>query len=167
MNIWIMRHGEAGFNHTTDAERSLTAFGTEMAQKQGLWLTKRWQQLGIFPDKILVSPYLRTQQTLQAITKAQTHSDNVALFQSPQIIETWQGITPAANPHNVVNYLQFLKDEGAKNILMISHLPLVYDLAQQLTQNEAHVHFYPAVIAEIDWTGTKGTLITVENPNQK
>ncbi|MBD4936681.1 phosphohistidine phosphatase SixA, partial [Xanthomonas citri pv. citri] len=65
-------------------------------------------------------------------------------------IEIWEGVTPGGDPENVKNYLDFLREEGAKNILIISHLPLVYDLVVSLTQHQDSVHFYPAVIAEID-----------------
>lgn len=51
---------------------------------------------------------------------------------------------------NVVDYLDFLREEGAQNVLLISHLPLVFDLTYALTDNQSSVHFYPAVIAEIE-----------------
>lgn len=162
MKIWVMRHGEAGFNAATDSQRSLTERGKIMAYAQGEKLGKRLLELCNLLDKILVSPYLRTQQTFEQFTKglqAAGISQNGA-----NLLEIWDGITPDGNVETVVDYLDFLKEEGAKNVLIISHLPLVFDLVQHLTHYQHSVHFYPAVIAEIDWQKT-GRLITVFEQN--
>lgn len=159
MKIWIMRHGEAGFNSTSDSQRSLTEQGKKISFEKGLWLGNRLTQQNQQIDKILVSPYLRTQQTLTELTKG--------IFQiskdlQTEDIEIWQGITPAGNPQNVVSYLDILRKEGIKNLLIISHLPLVYELVSYLTLHQSQVHFYPAVIAEIDWSKNNGKLIIKE-----
>lgn len=44
-------------------------------------------------------------------------------------------------------------------MLIVSHLPLVFDLVQTFTQYQQSVHFYPAVIAKIHWNGLKGVLL--------
>lgn len=165
MNIWVMRHGEASFNAKTDNQRSLTENGQKMSITQGQWLAKRLQDQKLKLDKILVSPYLRTQQTL---AKLQEGMLAVGIMQSfanfAPLVETWEGITPSGSPENVLSYLDFLRQEGAKNILIISHLPLVYDLVHALTQGQSNVHFYPAVIAEVDWKTNAGKLMMAKFP---
>ncbi|AAP95409.1 phosphohistidine phosphatase SixA [[Haemophilus] ducreyi] len=162
MNIWIMRHGEASFNATSDSQRSLTPLGQQMAERQGRWLAERLQAQQQILDKILVSPLLRTQQTLTYINKgmqAVNFSQNLS-----ELVEIWQGITPSGNPDNVKNYLTFLYETGYKNVLIISYLPLVYDLVLSITCQQSHIHFYPAVIAEIAWQSDFGTLVATQKP---
>lgn len=163
MNIWIMRHGEAGFNAAMDSERSLTEHGQKTAYKQGQWLVKRFLERNIVLDKIIVSPFLRAKQTFDALLEGMRSVDfKQDIAELP--IEVWEGITPYGDPENVKNYLDFLREEGAKNILVVSHLPLVYDLVLSLTQDQENVHFYPAVIAEIDWKTDFGKVLAIENP---
>lgn len=155
MKIWVMRHGEAGFNAATDSQRTLTKNGQEMAYHQGEKLGKRLLNQQIILDKIIVSPYLRTQQTAEQLFSG---LQAVGFTQScTKIVETWEGITPGGNVETVIDYLNFLHEEGAKNVLIISHLPLVFDLVHQLTHST--VHFYPAVIAELE-NLSRGRLIS-------
>lgn len=162
MKIWIMRHGEAGFNALTDSQRKLTEAGKKMAYQQGIYLGKQLNNEQNYLDKIIVSPYLRTQETWGEVEKG---IQAVGFNQSfANVIETWDGITPGGSPEQVSDYLTFLESEGAKHVLLISHLPLVFDLVQHLTQYQQSVHFYPAVLAEIEWNGMIGKLLTVEKP---
>lgn len=160
MKIWIMRHGEASFNAPSDQARTLTPKGEQMAFQQGQWLGKRLQDQNVSLDKIIISPYTRTQQTAAQLSQglqAVGYSQNLAA-----ISESWQGITPSGSPETVLDYLAFLRDEGAQQILLISHLPLVFDLVQHLTQFQHSVHFYPTVIAEIDWQHAGSKLVWVQ-----
>lgn len=164
MRIWVMRHGEAGFNAAVDYQRSLTDKGVEMAFKQGQWLAKRLVSQGITLHKIMVSPYLRTQQTLNAMVQGLQAVDSLQSFANlSDSIENWEGITPSGKVDNVLNYLDFLQKEGIENVLMISHLPLVYDVVSALV-GQTQIQFYPAVIAEIVWTSHQPTLATIAYP---
>lgn len=147
MKIWIMRHGEASFNAPTDSERQLTEHGCQSAARQGEKLGKYFLQSRISPDKILISPYLRAQQTAEhCIAGMQA----VGLTQNfAAVTETWDEITPLGNSALVTDYLHFLREEGAQNVLIISHLPLVDDICYTLLRRPANIAFYPAVIAEI------------------
>ena len=49
-------------------------------------------------------------------------------------------------------------------MLIISHLPLVFDLVLELTNHQHHVHFYPAVIAEVKWQPHKSQLVLAQHP---
>lgn len=164
MKIWIMRHGEAGFNAPSDNQRTLTEKGKVMAFEQGQWLGRRFQQHHILLDKVIISPYYRTQQTAEEVIKGLQAVDFQQNFTN--ILETWDGITPSGNAETVVDYLTFLQEEGAMNVLLISHLPLVFDLVQALTNNQSAVHFYPAVIAELQ-KEKESYLITVAEPALK
>ena len=165
MRIWVMRHGEASFNAKTDNQRTLTEHGQKTAFKQGQWLAKRFSDQQVSLDKILVSPYQRTQQTLEQVLAGMQAVSSVQSFANvARAVESWDGITPGGHLDNVLNYLDFLRSEGAKNVLLISHLPLVYNLTQALTHFQHSVHFYPAVIAEIDWQTDNSKLIVAEFP---
>lgn len=161
MNIWIMRHGEAGFNAPNDAARSLTDNGIKNVISQGKWLGEYLNNKQIKLDKILVSPYLRAKQTLENLItgmQAVNFSQNFA-----SLTEEWEEITPDGNPYVVEDYLHFLREEGAKNILLISHLPLVFDLSQRLTNNQGNVQFPTSTITEIHWVGNNGEVAEIKH----
>ncbi|MEG9488455.1 phosphohistidine phosphatase SixA [Mannheimia indoligenes] len=161
MNIWIMRHGEAGFNAPNDAARSLTDNGIKNVISQGKWLGEYLNSKQIKLDKILVSPYLRAKQTLENLItgmQAVNFSQNFA-----SLTEEWEEITPDGNPYVVEDYLHFLREEGAKNILLISHLPLVFDLSQRLTNNQGNVQFPTSTITEIHWVGNNGEVAEIKH----
>lgn len=162
MNIWIMRHGEAGFQADSDFSRTLTPTGEKMAETQGQWLGITLQTKQILLDKVIVSPYVRAQQTFSHLQQGL----QAVGFSQPltHIVETWEGITPEGDAQTVQDYLAFLHEEGAQNVLLVSHLPLVFDLVSELTQHQDSVHFYPAVIAEVKWNGKSGRLQAVEKP---
>ncbi len=161
MNIWIMRHGEAGFNASSDAARCLTDNGIKNTISQGKWLGEHLANQQIQLDKILVSPYLRAQQTLENVLIGMQAVNFPQHFTN--LIESWDEVTPDGNPHTVESYLHFLREEGAKNILLISHLPLVFNLVQILTNNQSNVQFPTSTIAEINWVKTKAELIRVKH----
>ena len=110
MNIFIMRHGEAEVMANSDKARRLTAYGIKQAFSQGEWLKQHLSTLVINSlDRILVSPYVRAQETFHQVNQA----FDFALENS---VETWEGITPYGYAHSVIDYLEVLKDEGpAKN----------------------------------------------------
>ncbi|RRN04541.1 phosphohistidine phosphatase SixA [Bibersteinia trehalosi] len=158
MKIWIMRHAEAGFNAPSDSLRTLTPDGLAMAKAQGKKLGEQFKQQHIALDKLLVSPYIRAMQTKEALIEGMQAVDFSQNFSN--IEEQWDGITPDGIAESVLDYLSFLREEGARNVLIVSHLPLVFELVQALTQFQASVHFYPAVVAEIDWHRNNGQLIS-------
>ncbi|HGO5814944.1 TPA: phosphohistidine phosphatase SixA [Mannheimia haemolytica] len=161
MNIWIMRHGEAGFNASSDAARTLTENGTQSAIEQGKWLGDYLNNNQIKLDKILVSPYLRAKQTLESLIVGMQAVNFCQNFAT--ITEEWEEITPNGNPHTIENYLDFLKSEGAKYILIVSHLPVVYDLTQILTHHQANVAFPTATIAQISWAREQAEVVKIQH----
>jgi phosphohistidine phosphatase len=66
MRLLILRHAEAEPATASDAERALTAKGTEQARMAGEYCRRQ----GLRPDLVLTSPYRRTVQTGQVIAAA-------------------------------------------------------------------------------------------------
>ncbi|TCP18953.1 phosphohistidine phosphatase SixA [Nicoletella semolina] len=157
-----MRHGEAGLNTFTDSQRTLTERGNMMAFEQGKWLAKRLIEQKVNLDAVFVSPYIRAQQTWFNVIKGMQAAKFEQNF--AKITENWQGITPSSNAQLVVDYLETIAAEK-QNVFLISHLPLVFDLVQHLTQFQYSVHFYPAVIAEINYQDQQGKLIISQVPH--
>ena len=139
MHLFIMRHGEAELMANSDKERHLNANGREQSRLQGMWLKST--ALGF--DKVLVSPYTRALETFDEINQVfeQQLSDK---------LEVWEGITPYGDSGLVSSYVTLLEKEGHRNLLLISHLPLVGDIVKELCgRNPAS--FYPATIVDIHW----------------
>jgi len=112
MKIWILRHGEAEPHARRDAERELTAHGREQVLHSAALL------IGQPLDSILVSPYVRAQQTAELVRKALG-------FTSGLITVPW--LTPESEPKFAVSKLP---DSG--NVLLVSHQPFVGELISLL-----------------------------------
>jgi len=113
MKIFIMRHGEAEHYAASDAERELTQHG----RKASLAVARACAGKGFAQfDKVLVSPYIRAQQTWQEISSQ---------FSSEQV-ETCDDITPYGDSEQVADYVSALLDtHNYQSVLIVSHLPLV------------------------------------------
>jgi phosphohistidine phosphatase len=135
--FFIMRHGTADYSGSSDAERPLTTFGKEQAARIGSILAE-------YPiETCWVSPFKRAQQTLEQVMSTSGFDIKP---------ETLSSITPAGNKAVVGEAL--LAEE--KNILMISHMPLVSNLTQYLTNQL--INFNPADCAVIEVTKGKAIL---------
>lgn len=146
MKVFVLRHGEARPFASTDSARPLSEFGQQQAREQGEWLAQHYPTL----QKVLVSPYLRTQQTCQYVLQA---------YSSPPEVETFNGLTPYGNANTVVDYVATLAGQ-CQEVLLISHLPLVEEIARALgIQN--YIGFHTATLAEIDWDTQRGELVQV------
>ena len=153
MNIFIMRHGEAEVMANSDKSRRLTAYGIKQAFSQGEWLKQHLGTLVINSlDRILVSPYVRAQETFHQVNQAFD-------FVLENKFETWEGITPYGHANLVIDYLDLLKDEGVKSVLIISHLPLVGEIVAELYGKRNPIPFYPATIAQLLWDGNKSEIL--------
>ncbi|MFA0698225.1 phosphohistidine phosphatase SixA, partial [Vibrio sp. 10N.222.49.C9] len=90
MNVFIMRHGEAGSFAISDAERTLTQRG----EQQSLEVAKAVVGQGVSHfDLVLVSPYIRAQQTWDVIkeqfsaTKVEECADIMPYGQSDDVYQ--------------------------------------------------------------------------------
>ena len=149
MKIWILRHGEAQPHARRDAERELTVKGREQVLHSAARLLD--QPL----DSILVSPYVRAQQTAELV--------RVALgFTGELMTVPW--LTPESEPKFAASKLP---DSG--NVLLVSHQPFVGELISLL--QHGHVRqpqpMHTASLAELEgeWPlAGSMTLLSVHNP---
>ncbi|HEK3114233.1 phosphohistidine phosphatase SixA [Proteus mirabilis] len=138
MQIFIMRHGEATFDAPSDALRSLTERGEYESLTMANWMTQQDHSI----DYVLVSPYLRAQQTLNVVQQG---------LVLPAKIETDEGLIPGGNPDHIAHYLRALGEVGYHNILVISHLPLVGYVVAELCPTVSAPMFSTSTIACVDF----------------
>lgn len=105
MKLWILRHGEAEPQAVTDAQRELTACGRAQVVRSAK------QLVGQPLDAILVSPYVRAQQTAELVRET--------LGFEPDLL-TVDWLTPESNPQSA---LALIPEMG--NVLLVSHQPFV------------------------------------------
>lgn len=122
MQIIFMRHGEAVYKAANDGVRPLNELGKRQAFSTGEQL-KTW--LGSHQiDKILVSPYLRAQQTMEQVIQA-------AGLQAP--IEEIDGLRPACNARDA---LEVIGDKAGECTLVVCHMSIVAFMVSILTGEE-------------------------------
>ena len=121
VNIYIMRHGDAQPYASSDSMRELTGRGIAEVEKNGLWLR---QQVKSF-DLVLVSPYVRAQQTQQLVCD---------LMEAPTKLEVFNDLVPEGNVENVHDYVDAaISLDHPKNILLVSHMPMVSYLVEDFS----------------------------------
>jgi len=155
MKVFIMRHGEAAMHAPSDAERPLTENGKLISHQSAEWLKSaiiKIEKTAI--ERVLVSPYLRAQQTLHVVQ---------------QVIETQQinvlaELTPAGNETLVADYLHILQQQEVSSVLIVSHLPLVGYLVSELCPNEAPPMFMTSSIVSIDLQVENGEIDEIYMP---
>jgi len=155
MQIFVMRHGQAEAIARSDALRPLTEEGIKEAKVTGQWLLENSRTF----DCVFVSPYLRAQQTADAVISQLGHVHNR---------QTLSFITPEDNPKDVHDYLDAVCDvERYQNILLVAHMPLVSYLVAELTSTKTMPIFQTASVAKIEYDSHKmlGEFITLISPN--
>ena len=153
----IMRHGEAapGF---PDHARLLTPSGEREADTMARWLASRVEQGELTLPMLYASPYVRAQQTAQRISDALGVPLNTLSF-----------ITPEDPPSDVSEWLLTHRDDAP--IMLVSHMPLVGDLAGLLVEGAPSqgVGFPTAAIAELEadvWAAGCAQLKRFTQPSQ-
>lgn len=146
MQVVIMRHGEAALEAASDSARPLTECGCDESVHMAAWLKAR----AINIQRVLVSPYLRAQQTLDKVRQTLTLPDE---------IEVLKELTPGGDPSAVAHELQALAAEGVTGVLVVSHLPLVGYLVAELCPGVCPPMFATSAMAsvELDSKTGKGT----------
>ncbi|MBC9250840.1 phosphohistidine phosphatase SixA [Pseudomonas alcaligenes] len=123
MKLWLLRHGEAQPHARRDAERALTEHGRNEVRQSAERLRGRPLQ------RILVSPYVRAQQTAELVC------EHLGL-DLPLTTLDW--LTPDDSPRDVANRLdQYPADE----LLIVSHNPLLGALAGLLVHGHLQLPF--------------------------
>ncbi|MGL5948709.1 MAG: phosphohistidine phosphatase SixA [Aeromonas sp.] len=157
MQLFIMRHGQASFQAPSDAARELTAQGRQESLLMAQWLSS---QLSAPLDVVLHSPYRRAVQTWQHIS---------AHLPSQQVLVCNEA-TPEGDVDFVASYLTALAEQHA-SVLLVSHLPLVGYLLQDLCHLPHAPMFATSAIAAIDWRVTDhgfghGELLWLQSPHK-
>lgn len=115
MKIILVRHGQAEDETRPDSARQLTDFGQQQAAQTAEYVTTHYS-----PDRFIVSPYNRAQQTLEA-------------FQSraPEIPATVQdNITPADDARQALIDIANIE---AECLVVVCHMSIVAYIAGLLT----------------------------------
>ncbi|MFT6140893.1 MAG: phosphohistidine phosphatase [Psychromonas sp.] len=107
-----MRHGEAEMLAHSDSERALTGLGRLESELMASYLADQ----NISFDAVLVSPYLRAQQTWQSV---------FPFFSAVTNVQTLPFLTPGGSARKSVNEILALQATGVQKLLIVSHLPLV------------------------------------------
>ena len=157
MQIMIMRHGDAEPVQDDDRSRELTKFGQQQAMVAGQWLNQRYSAQGI--EMSLVSPYVRAQQTLDAV------SENVDVHHHA----VSHDITPDGNiwlTHDYVDYLLEVK-KVSNSLLIVSHMPFVSYFLDEITKEQHSLFFDTSSIVLLDYQPAthSGTVLDIYHPS--
>ena len=132
MQVFIMRHGDAALDAASDSVRPLTSCGCDESRLMANWL--KGQKVDI--ERVLVSPFLRAEQTLDVVGECMNLPGNV-------------DVLPCGDVGMVSAWLQTLANEGVASVLVISHLPLVGYLVSELCPGETPPMFTTSAIASV------------------
>lgn len=118
MELFLLRHGSAHPDASRDSERTLNATGREEVQCNLLAHQHLLQNI----THILVSPYVRAQQTCEV-------AQQFLPVQAASQKETVDFLTPCGNPQNL---LDFLNARRYPSVLCVTHQPLVGTLVDDI-----------------------------------
>ncbi|RUO21254.1 phosphohistidine phosphatase SixA [Aliidiomarina iranensis] len=161
MKVFVMRHGEAKApamqlgRVEPDSARELTEQGHLEAIQAAEWLAQQASKI----DLVIVSPYVRAQQTYAEVAK----------LVSAEVVEVSAEITPESDPEMFASaLLARLQIEPAETVLLVSHMPFVCYLTSYLDQRVQPPLFPTAGIAVIDVEplAMEGVLQGVRAPEQ-
>ncbi len=143
MYLFIMRHGDAQRQFVNDEERELTSLGVEQSLQSGIWLKHVCTDFGFSLDKVLVSPFIRAQQTFQHVAK---HIDVVAH-------ETCSDITPSGDPQTAHLYIDALLQQqpSTRSMLLVSHMPFVSYLLDEVCTEQKSLLFSTGFIVAVKY----------------
>lgn len=150
MEIYIMRHGQAEMMAYSDAERNLTQTGREESLSMAEYLAKK----NINLERVLVSPYIRAQQTWDCVRDC---------FPDVKHVQTHSFLTPSGSARKAVNELLSLQAEGVNSVLVVSHLPLVGYIVGELAPGAGVPAFSTSAIGHVslDDEGGFATLLSL------
>ena len=137
MQIYIMRHGQAEFMGHSDAERALTLLGRLESEKMAAYLADN----NITFDAVLVSPYLRAQQTWESVRP---------FFAEVENVQTTKFLTPCGSVRKSMDEILALQVSGVENLLIVSHLPLVGYITGELAPDAGVPAFATSSVAHVE-----------------
>lgn len=152
MQIYIMRHGQAELQARSDKLRRLTPEGQREAGLMGRWLASQISRL----DLVLHSPYVRAVETWQVLRE---------LLPEAVRVEQFDELVPGGDARAVADLLAGLEPELSHgNVLVVSHLPLVGYLVNELVPQEMSPMFPTGAVARVDYSQDSSTLLYLEEP---
>ncbi|MBB1269551.1 phosphohistidine phosphatase SixA [Shewanella sp. SR44-3] len=154
MQLFLMRHGEASFDAPCDKERELTDTGRYSSRLTAKWLAKMTAQV----DLVIVSPYLRAQQTWKEVSKH---------IGEPRNLFTLDDIRPNADPKFAVDaILAYAEQYKADTVLVIAHMPILGYMVSEFVYGIEPPLFATSGIAHIDKHAEQAHLVVMHNPKQ-
>ncbi|MGS0683430.1 phosphohistidine phosphatase SixA [Shewanella sp. 125m-7] len=153
MQLFLMRHGEAGYHAHSDRERTLTDIGRHHTALMSNWLGLTIKEF----DLVLVSPYLRAQQSWQEVSKH---------FPEPYKWVTLDELVPSGDPDQVADIvLAYAEQYNAKNVLVLAHMPLLGYLVSELVAGVEPPLFATSGVTLIERIGEKNHLVWQHAPH--
>ncbi|GLS82613.1 phosphohistidine phosphatase SixA [Paraferrimonas haliotis] len=138
MSLFLMRHGDASFNASTDEERTLSETGIRQVNAMGCWLSTQAERF----DLVCVSPYLRAQQTWQKLNQSINHQGTVHILDE---------LRPNASADDTADLISAMIElHQSRHTLVVSHMPLLGYLCSELLPGTEPKLFATAAIAKID-----------------
>lgn len=153
MQLFLMRHGDAGFNAQSDADRTLTDLGRHHTALMSNWLARTVTDF----DLVLVSPYLRAQQTWQEVNKH---------FSEPRKWLVVDDLVPSGDPASVAALvLAYGELYKADKVLVIAHMPLLGYLVSELVAGVEPPLFATSGITLVDKHGEQASITWQHAPH--
>ncbi|GIU26197.1 phosphohistidine phosphatase SixA [Shewanella sp. MBTL60-007] len=153
MQLFLMRHGEAGYNAHSDRERTLTDIGRHHTVLMSNWLGLTIKEF----DLVLVSPYLRAQQSWQEVSKH---------FPEPHKWITLDDLVPSGDPSRVADLvLAYAEQYQANNVLVIAHMPLLGYLVSELVPGIEPPLFATSGVTLIERANERNSLVWQHAPH--
>ncbi|MCG9731224.1 phosphohistidine phosphatase SixA [Shewanella sp. Isolate13] len=153
MQLFLMRHGEAGYNAHSDRERTLTDIGRHHTVLMSNWLGLTIKEF----DLVLVSPYLRAQQSWQEVSKH---------FPEPHKWITLDDLVPSGDPSRVADLvLAYAEQYQANNVLVIAHMPLLGYLVSELVPGIEPPLFATSGVTLIERVNERNSLVWQHAPH--
>lgn len=122
--FYLMRHAEAAWNTPTDIERPLTIQGEVDLRNSLIENITQLQNI----QKIVASPYLRTQQTAKIVATclSEFHSNtNASDITATLPILSDKNLTPSASINDAYKSIE---EHWCDNLLVVTHQPLIGNL---------------------------------------
>ena len=153
MQLFLMRHGEASYQAHSDRERILTDTGRYHTSLMSNWLAKSVLEF----DLVLVSPYLRAQQSWQEVSKH---------FPEPRKWVVLDELVPSGTPITAADLtLAYAEQYKADKVLVIAHMPLLGYMVSELVAGIDPPLFATSGVALIDKHGECATLVWQHAPH--
>lgn len=147
--IVLIRHGSAVVNFDSDPTRELTDEGRNQIKQRRDYL----KNLNITFDIGMVSPYIRTLQSYEILRKdLKINKTNIT-----------KELLPNAS-YDIADYLRFLNDDG-KNVIVVSHMPLVGYITSSLCGSQVHNFFDPGDMYILEYDNSTKNFKVIHSTN--